>query len=170
MRALRENPRFDLDPKFNQGRKKVILMLKNMLEARRANPNTVKKDFFDYVLEELRQNDTNLTEEIALDLMFVLLFANFETTAQAITVAIKFLTNNHRALKELTVCKELKIPKMISLIRHDCYFVQEEHEKILRQRKNPEAGLTWEEYKSMKSLFRCVDYHLIMIRDKSKTT
>ncbi|KAF5816104.1 putative cytochrome P450 [Helianthus annuus] len=118
-----------------QGRKKMIMKLKNMLEERRAKPNKVKNDFFDYVLEELKQNDTMLTEATALDLMFALLFANFETTSQAITVAIKFLTHNPRALKELT----------------------EEHQKILRKRENPKAGLTWEEYKSMRFTFQVIN-------------
>ncbi|KAL8263814.1 hypothetical protein R6Q59_021944 [Mikania micrantha] len=118
-----------------QGRKKVMRMLKNMLEARRAKPNKIKIDFFDYVLEELKQNDTVLTEEISLDLMFALLFANFETTSQAITIAIKFLTDNPRALKELT----------------------EEHEKIIRKREHPEAGVTWKEYKSMTFTFQLIN-------------
>lgn len=78
-------------------------MLKNMLQERRANPRKVKSDFFDYVLEELDRGDSILTEAIALDLMFVLLFASFETTSLAITVAIKLLRNNPRALQELTV-------------------------------------------------------------------
>ncbi|PWA96012.1 cytochrome P450 [Artemisia annua] len=92
-----------------QGRKRVMKILENMLKERRAKPNIVKTDFFDYVIEELKQDDTILTEEVALDLMFALLFANFETTSQAITVAIKLLSDNPRALKELTVCKECKI-------------------------------------------------------------
>ncbi|XP_076936233.1 cytochrome P450 87A3-like [Bidens hawaiensis] len=121
--------------KCMQGRKKVMIMLKNMLEARRAKPNKFKNDFFDYVLEELKQNDTILTEEIALDLIFALLFANFETTSQAITIAIKFLTDNPLALKEL----------------------REEHEKILRKRENLEAGLAWEEYKSMTFTFQLIN-------------
>lgn len=59
-----------------QGRKKAMTMLTNMLEERGANPRKVKSDFFDYVLEELDRGDTILTEAIALDFMFVLLFAN----------------------------------------------------------------------------------------------
>ena len=78
-------------------------MLTNMLEERRANPRKVKSDFFDYVLEELDRGDTILTEAIALDLMFVLLFASFETTSLAITVAVKLLTENPQALQKLTV-------------------------------------------------------------------
>ncbi|KAJ0602644.1 putative cytochrome P450 superfamily [Helianthus annuus] len=68
-----------------------MMMLKNMLQARQAKPNEVQNDFFDYVIEELKKNDTTLTEEISLDLIFGLLFANHESTSQAITLAIKFL-------------------------------------------------------------------------------
>lgn len=78
-------------------------MLKNMLQERRANPRKQQIDFFDFVLEELEKDGTLLTEEIALDLMFVLLFASFETTSLAITAAIKFLLNNPHVLEELTV-------------------------------------------------------------------
>ncbi|XP_076953219.1 cytochrome P450 87A3-like isoform X2 [Bidens hawaiensis] len=118
-----------------QGRKKVMRMLKKMLEERKRNPNKVNTDFFDHVLEELKQADTVLTEEIALDLMFVLLFTSFETAAMGLLVAIKLLTDNPRALKELT----------------------EEHEKILKERENPKAGLTWEEYKSMTFTFQIIN-------------
>ncbi|XP_076953242.1 cytochrome P450 87A3-like [Bidens hawaiensis] len=118
-----------------QGRKAVMVMLKNMLETRWAKPNKVNNDFFDYVLEELKQNDTILTEEIALDFMFLLLFVNYETTSKAIIMAIKFLTDNPRALKELT----------------------EEHEKIRRKRENQTVGLSWEEYKSMTFTFQLIN-------------
>ncbi|MFS8029566.1 putative cytochrome P450 [Helianthus anomalus] len=89
-----------------QGRKKAMTVLKNMLEERRANPRKLKTDFFDYVLEELDRGDSILTEAIALDLMFVLLFASFETTSLAITVAVKLLRDNPRVLQELTVSEK----------------------------------------------------------------
>ncbi|GJT25047.1 cytochrome P450 87A3-like protein [Tanacetum coccineum] len=118
-----------------QGRKKVMRMLKNMLEERRMNPNNVNKDFFNYVIEELKREDTLLTEAIALDLMFLLLFASYETTSITTTVAIKLLMENPRALKELT----------------------EEQEKIVKERANPDSGLTWEEYKSMTFMFQVIN-------------
>ncbi|KAJ0630659.1 putative cytochrome P450 [Helianthus annuus] len=118
-----------------QGRKKAMTVLKNMLEERRANPRKLKTDFFDYVLEELDRGDSILTEAIALDLMFVLLFASFETTSLAITVAVKLLRDNPRVLQELT----------------------EEHENILRNRENTESGLTWKEYKSMTFTFQLIN-------------
>jgi cytochrome P450 len=44
-----------------------------------------------------------LTEAIALDLMFVLLFASFETTSLALTYAIKLLSDNPLVFKQLQV-------------------------------------------------------------------
>lgn len=88
---------------IKQGRKKAMKMLKDMLQERRERPRKTQTDFFDYVLEELQRKETVLTEAIALDLMFVLLFASFETTSLALTLAIKFLVEHPRVLKELTV-------------------------------------------------------------------
>ncbi|XP_024958686.1 cytochrome P450 87A3-like [Cynara cardunculus var. scolymus] len=118
-----------------QGRKKAMRLLKKMLKERRENPNDVNSDFFDFVVEELKQDDTIVTEAIALDMMFMLLFASYETTTLALLVAVKLLTENPKALKELT----------------------EEHEKILEMRENPESGITWEEYKSMKFTFEVIN-------------
>ncbi|XP_027083916.2 cytochrome P450 87A3-like [Coffea arabica] len=118
-----------------QGRKKAMKMLKSMLEERRAKPREHQSDFFDYVLQELGRKDTILTEAIALDLMFVLLFASFETTSLALTLAVKLLAEHPAALKELT----------------------EEHEAIVRKRENPDSALTWSEYKSMTFTFQIIN-------------
>ncbi|XP_023887411.2 cytochrome P450 87A3 [Quercus suber] len=118
-----------------QGRKRAMRILKTMLQERRAMPRKQQSDFFDYVLEELRKDGTILTEAIALDLMFVLLFASFETTSLAITLAIKFLSDHPLVLKQLT----------------------EEHEAILNQRENADSGLTWKEYKSMTFTFQFIN-------------
>ncbi|XP_011029202.1 PREDICTED: cytochrome P450 87A3 [Populus euphratica] len=118
-----------------QGRKKAMRMLKNLLQERRANPRKHETDFFDYVLEELQKNKTILTEEIALDLMFVLLFASFETTSLALTLAVKFISDHPLVLQKLT----------------------EEHDGILKNRENANSGLTWKEYKSMKFTFQVIN-------------
>ncbi|XP_019179507.1 PREDICTED: cytochrome P450 87A3 [Ipomoea nil] len=117
-----------------QGRKKAMKLLKEKIEERRANPRKNQTDFFDFVLEELKRKDTILTEGIALDLMFVLLFASFETTSLALTLAIKFLSDHPLVLEKLT----------------------EEHEAIIKNRENPNSGLTWQEYKSMTFTFQFI--------------
>ncbi|XP_042511667.1 cytochrome P450 87A3-like [Macadamia integrifolia] len=119
-----------------QGRKKAMKLLKEMLNGRRATPPEKQNgDFFDHVLQELMKEGTILTEAIALDLMFVLLFASFETTSLALTLALKFLSDHPSVLKELT----------------------EEQEGILRRRENVDSGLTWKEYKSMTFTFQVIN-------------
>ncbi|KAG8659263.1 hypothetical protein MANES_02G025745v8 [Manihot esculenta] len=122
-----------------QGRKRAMRMLKNLLHERRANPRKHQNDFFDFVLEELQKEGSILTEAIALDLMFVLLFASYETTSLAITMAIKFLSDNPLVLKQLT----------------------EEHEAILKNREIADSGITWKEYKSMTFTFQDIPFRLV---------
>ncbi|XP_048132230.1 cytochrome P450 87A3-like isoform X3 [Rhodamnia argentea] len=118
-----------------QGRKNAMRMLQNLMQERQAMPRKQPSDFFDYVLEELQKEGTILTEGIALDLMFVLLFASFETTSLALTLAMKFLSDHPRVLKQLT----------------------EEHETILRKRDDASSGLSWKEYKSMTYTFQFIN-------------
>lgn len=79
-----------------QGRESAMKMLRNMLQERCEKPRENPSDFFDYVIEELKKEGTILTEAIALDLIFALLFA------------IKFLSDNPSVLKRLTVSKSKK--------------------------------------------------------------
>ncbi|XP_061337302.1 cytochrome P450 87A3 isoform X2 [Gastrolobium bilobum] len=118
-----------------QGRKRAMKMLKNMLHERREMHRKQQTDFFDFVIEELKKEGTILTEAIALDLMFVLLFASFETTSLALTYAMKLLTDHPLVLKQL----------------------QEEHEAILERREDPNSGVTWKEYKSMTFTFQFIN-------------
>ncbi|XP_021766084.1 cytochrome P450 87A3-like [Chenopodium quinoa] len=118
-----------------QGRKKAMKMLKQLIQERRMNPRKQNKDFFDFVLEELSKERTLLTEGIALDLMFVLLFASYETTSQAVTLAMKYLTDNPLVLQTVT----------------------EEHESILKSRQNLDSQLSWKEYKSMTFTFKFIN-------------
>ncbi|KAI6702169.1 hypothetical protein NL676_011305 [Syzygium grande] len=67
--------------------------------------------------------------------MFVLLFASFETTSLALTLAMKFLLDNPMVLKRLT----------------------EEHEAIIRKREDADSALTWKEYKSMTFTFQVIN-------------
>lgn len=99
-----------------------------MLQERREMPRKQQMDFFDYVIEELRKEGTLLTEAIALDLMFVLLFASFETTSQALTYAIKLLSDNPLVFKQLQVrykyifLKKIRIFWTIFLLLYDVDF------------------------------------------------
>ena len=78
-------------------------VLKGMMKERMADAGRQPEDFLDVMIVELRKENPVLTETVALDLMFVLLFASFETTALALTLGIKLLTDNPRVLEALTV-------------------------------------------------------------------
>ncbi|AQK64054.1 cytochrome P450 87A3 [Zea mays] len=114
--------------KCMQGRKNVMKILKQQLDERRNTAERRTVDFFDLVIDELNKPDPIMNENIALDLLFLLLFASHETTSMGLTAILKFLTDNPKALQELT----------------------EEHEKIVETRVDPDSDITWEEYKSMR--------------------
>lgn len=134
-------------------------MLKNLLQERRANPRKQQGDFFDYVLEELKKEGTVLTEPIALDLMFVLLFASYETTSLALTLGMKFLSDHPLVLQRLMVLKSMNLDSLLcsnSRWNVTVGFLQEEHDAILRQREGADSGLAWREYKSMAYTFQVI--------------
>jgi hypothetical protein len=139
-------------------------VLKSMMKERMADPDRPCGDFFDHVIQELRREKPLLTETIALDLMFVLLFASFETTALALTLGVKLLTDNPKVVEALRVSKaKLQSPsrnrhkkssKQAKLTEQIVFFIcvveQEEHDAIVRNCKDPDAPVTWAEYRSMK--------------------
>ncbi|KAL6652202.1 hypothetical protein ACP70R_011127 [Stipagrostis hirtigluma subsp. patula] len=86
-------------------------------------------DFLDHVVQEITKEKPLVTDKMALDLMFALLFASFHTTSLALTLAVKLLADHPRVLEELTV----------------------EHDAILEDRKASRESdeITWKEYKSM---------------------
>nr|XP_015613552.1 cytochrome P450 87A3 [Oryza sativa Japonica Group] len=115
--------------KCMQGRKNVIKMLKEILDERKnTEEHHESVDFFDVIEEVKAKNPDQMTENAVLDLLFLLLFASFETTSSGITAMLIFLTDNPEALQELI----------------------EEHNNIRKRKADKNSEITWEEYKSMK--------------------
>ena len=132
-------------------------MLKEQLGARRNEPEREAVDFFNLVIHELDKPDTELNENTALDLLFLMLFASHETTFIGLTAILKFLTDNPKALQELTVSKlfgpdsrpQIETVAVALIFFMRCF--QEEHENVQKRRADPDSDeITWEEYKSMK--------------------
>ncbi|XP_022757215.1 cytochrome P450 87A3-like [Durio zibethinus] len=109
-----------------RGRKNACKVIKDIFEKRKAS-KFPHNDFLDHLLNEVESQDSYLNEQMAIELVFALLFATYETTSAAITLAIKFISDHPKVLEELT----------------------KEHEAILRSRDNENSELTWQEYKSM---------------------
>ncbi|KAA8539894.1 hypothetical protein F0562_026586 [Nyssa sinensis] len=118
-----------------QGRKRAMETINDIFEERRASPREQQKDFLDLLVKEMKKSESILTEGVALDLLFVLPFATFETTSSALTLAIQFLGDHPSALAELT----------------------KEHEAIVRERETMESGITWKEFKSMTFTFMVIN-------------
>uniref|UniRef100_A0A453QSL1 Cytochrome P450 87A3 n=1 Tax=Aegilops tauschii subsp. strangulata TaxID=200361 RepID=A0A453QSL1_AEGTS len=92
--------------KCMQGRKNVMKILTKMLDERKRASRQDSVDFLDLLLDDLKKEKLLRNEKIALDLLFLLLFAGFETTSSGITAALKFLTDDPKALQELIVIHE----------------------------------------------------------------
>jgi len=91
--------------KCMQGRKNVMKMLKQQLGERRNAAERETVDFFDLVIDELNKPNPMMDESTALDLLFMMLFGSHETTSMVLTVILKYLTDNRKALQELTVSR-----------------------------------------------------------------
>ncbi|KAK4578389.1 hypothetical protein RGQ29_028487 [Quercus rubra] len=109
-----------------QGRKNATKVIKDIFDERKKS-TIPHQDFLDLLLEEVRKEEKILNEAIAVDLVFLLLFAAHETTSSAMTLLIKFISDHPEVLAELV----------------------KEHETILRSRDNEDSEITWQEYKSM---------------------
>ncbi|KAK9286743.1 hypothetical protein L1049_015147 [Liquidambar formosana] len=108
--------------------KEIVKMMKDMVKERRASPaaETRQGDLLDHVINDMN-TEKFLTEDFIVHMMLALLFASFETTSVVLTLAFKLLAEHPSVLQELTA----------------------EHEAILKNRKNMDSSLTWDEYKSM---------------------
>ena len=85
-----------------QGRKKAMKVIKDIFEMRRSGNHT-KRVLVDHLLEEIEKEDTFLNEEIAMDLLFLFLFAAHETTATVMTLTLRFLNDHPNVMAELKV-------------------------------------------------------------------
>ncbi|KAL4283809.1 hypothetical protein GQ457_16G009810 [Hibiscus cannabinus] len=83
-------------------------------------------DFLERIMGDIGKEAFS-TKQFVSYFLFGLLIASTETISATITLAAKFLLDNPSALQQLT----------------------EEHERILKDREDAEAGLSWAEYKSM---------------------
>ncbi|KAK9270787.1 hypothetical protein L1049_026372 [Liquidambar formosana] len=112
---------------FHECLKRLIKLLSRLLEERRASSSgNCKGDFLDQIVEDMK-NETFLTDDFAVSMMFGILLASIETLSGNLTVLIKLLTGHPAVVKEL----------------------MEEHEAILKNRGNANSGLSWSECQSM---------------------
>lgn len=111
-----------------QGRKNAIKMIKDVFEERRSSKEKAnEQDFIDHLLQEIDKEETFITEDTAVDLIFFVIFAAHETTSSTMTLLFKYFTEHPDIVRQL----------------------KEEHENIIRNREDKDAPISWVEYKSM---------------------
>lgn len=82
-------------------------MIKDVFEKRRSSKEKEnEQDFIDHLLQEIDKEDTFITEDTAVDLIFFVIFAAHETTSSTMTLLFKYLTEHPNVLKQLKVCYE----------------------------------------------------------------
>lgn len=68
----------------------------------------------DHLVAEVEKEDSFMDETNAINLVFLLLFAVYETSSQAITLLVKYIFDNPDVLAELTVCICITINNMFN--------------------------------------------------------
>ncbi|KAL6533115.1 hypothetical protein OROMI_027227 [Orobanche minor] len=111
-----------------QARTKVAEALRLVVQDRRreSEGGERKNDMLAALLDEDRGSGGGFSDEEIVDFLVALLVAGYDTTSTIMTLAVKYLTENPRALTQL----------------------KEEHDGI-RATKGENEALQWEDYKSM---------------------
>ncbi|KXG28806.1 hypothetical protein SORBI_3005G169100 [Sorghum bicolor] len=110
-----------------QGKNNMLNLMSNLLRKRISTPKEKHGDVLNMMVEEIQSEKPTIDEKFATDALSALLFTSFVTLSPNLTLAFKFLSDNPTVLDAL----------------------KEEHDTILRNRKESSSGFTWEEYKSL---------------------
>ncbi|THG03030.1 hypothetical protein TEA_026247 [Camellia sinensis var. sinensis] len=87
-------------------RKELLSMLKDIVQQRIDSDNKFRGDFLDKAMEDMK-TEKFLTAEFLSNLMFGVLFGNFEPISSVILLTLKFLSEYPSILEELTVVNEV---------------------------------------------------------------
>ncbi|EXB52093.1 Cytochrome P450 87A3 [Morus notabilis] len=109
-----------------QARDNIRKAIKDIFEERKAS-KMKHGDFLYCLLEEMRKEDNIMSEALARDIIFGILFGTYETSRLAMTMLVKFLSQHPEVVAEL----------------------KKEHEAIIESRGFEKSEITWDEYKSM---------------------
>ncbi|KAL0411946.1 UNVERIFIED_CONTAM: cytochrome [Sesamum latifolium] len=108
-----------------QGRERAIKMIRSAFDAKRSSDgNDGHDDFLDVIMREMEDENTILTRDVATDVLFLVLFASFETTSTTIAMALHFLHRHPNVLQHLKVINETvrladNVPGMFRKVMQD---------------------------------------------------
>ncbi|KAI8541067.1 hypothetical protein RHMOL_Rhmol08G0034300 [Rhododendron molle] len=92
--------------KWMMGQKKLLKLVNDVIQERRAHPEKRRGDFLDQILDDMK-HQTFLTDNSVLFITFGLLLGTVETVSSTITLTIKLLIEHPLVVEELMVIQEL---------------------------------------------------------------
>uniref|UniRef100_A0A1J3GBD9 Cytochrome P450 708A2 n=1 Tax=Noccaea caerulescens TaxID=107243 RepID=A0A1J3GBD9_NOCCA len=110
--------------KVLKSRGEALQVMKDALRMRKESKEK-QGDFLNTMLEELEKEDSLFDQGSAIDLIFLLSFVTREGTSGCTALVVRFISKNPKVLAEL----------------------KREHKAIVENRKDKEAGVSWEEYR-----------------------
>ncbi|XVF03165.1 hypothetical protein REPUB_Repub04eG0237500 [Reevesia pubescens] len=112
----------DIQERTNEARKRIVKMLKQIMEERRAS--SLAHDDMLYRLHDSEDSKYTLGGEEIIDQIINILYSGYETVSTTSMMAIKYLHDHPKALQELreehmllsekTKCQERQLPGMIT--------------------------------------------------------
>ncbi|KAM0863914.1 hypothetical protein ACQ4PT_044276 [Festuca glaucescens] len=113
---------------IDEGMEKRAQTIRDTLTERLRTPDKKHGDLLDLIVEQLHCEEPLINENFAVDMVSTLLFAGIYTLAAIIAITFKSLHDN---------------PEVVHALK-------EENQVILKNRKDGNSRLTWEECKSMR--------------------
>lgn len=89
-------------PSSWQARKKILIILKEIIEERRASKSN-QNDMLDSLLRIDESSKLNLTDQQIIDLIITLLYSGYETVSTTSMMVVKYLHDHPRVQEELRV-------------------------------------------------------------------
>ncbi|OAY72513.1 Cytochrome P450 85A1 [Ananas comosus] len=109
-----------------QARKKLVGMLRDIIEERRAS-RCPHNDMLDSLLTIDENAKLKLSDEQIIDVIIALVYSGYETVSTTSMMAVKYLYDHPKALEEL----------------------RKEHLSIRKGKSSDDCGIDWNDYKSM---------------------
>uniref|UniRef100_A0A1J3HXK7 Cytochrome P450 708A2 n=1 Tax=Noccaea caerulescens TaxID=107243 RepID=A0A1J3HXK7_NOCCA len=109
-----------------KARKKMMTLIKKIIVKKRSAGEDFG-EFFDIIFREMEREGETVSLDNAVQYIYTFFLLNLETTPRFLVGAVKLISDHPEVMQEL----------------------QREHEAFVQNKTDKEAGLSWEDYKSM---------------------
>ncbi|CAA7016096.1 unnamed protein product [Microthlaspi erraticum] len=109
-----------------KARKKMLTIIKEMIVKKRASGEELG-EFLDIIFQEMERQGETISLDTVVEYIYTFFLLAHETTPRTLAAMVKQISDHPQVMQEL----------------------QREHEAIVQNKTDKEAGLTWEDYKSM---------------------